>query len=98
LRPALRFSWKWTRGDIPSGDIQIVTENDDLPRPPLRRERVEGHSAARAPDLDEVPPQWQAPLVPMPGLVERNVLWAAGRKAPSRLRIVCMPAVLGLGL
>jgi hypothetical protein len=40
LRPGLRFSWKWTRGDIPSGDIQIVTENDDLPRPPLRRERV----------------------------------------------------------
>ena len=30
LRPGLRFSWKWTRGDIPSGDIQIMTENDAI--------------------------------------------------------------------
>jgi hypothetical protein len=30
LRPGLRFSWKWTRGDIPSGDIQIATENDAI--------------------------------------------------------------------
>jgi hypothetical protein len=26
LPPALRFSWKWTRGDMPSGDIPIRTD------------------------------------------------------------------------
>jgi hypothetical protein len=30
LRPGLWFSWKWTWGDQPSGDIQIMTENDAI--------------------------------------------------------------------
>jgi hypothetical protein len=30
LRPGLHYSWKWTRGNQPSGDIKIMTEGDAI--------------------------------------------------------------------
>jgi hypothetical protein len=90
LADALGAPTRWSHAvlDYVGAVVADTAENCSASCPPLRRVRVEGHSAARGPHLDEVPPRWQAPLVPIPRLVERKVLWAVRRrvKPPRRMR------------
>jgi hypothetical protein len=102
LRPGQYFSWSWTCGGEPSGNISVRAEQDAVVLMFRSRTygdcRVEVRRTASANHLDGMPSWRSSPLVHMLRLFRWALLRASRRVAVCRRAIIRMPTLLWFGI